>query len=729
MLDDPDVGSKLKRSDRLKIVYQTEASECGLACLVMLANFHRINTDILTLRSIFPISRSGMTLRSIISAGERIGLGSRALRVKVEDLSEVKLPALIHWDLNHFVVLKNIKKTRRGLNFVIFDPARGVRLIGREDFSASFTGIALEVWPDTNLRQSTPRKILRPSHLWSKMDGLWGNLLVILALSIVSQAVSLALPFYLQIGIDNTVPSGDLELLAMLGIGFLGLALISVVASWLRLITTANLNAAFQFQILNNLFRHLLSLPISWFGKRHVGDIVSRFSSTGPVVDYIGSSFSSVVFDAFVTIVTVGLMLLYSPLLCAVAVICWALFVIARFSSIAVVKTANVNLVSTTAKESTAFIENIRGALTIKAFSRENDRRLIWQDVKADALRAQLTLTKISSVFEAITGSILSFEQIIISFMAIWLTVKGDFTLGMVFAFQSYRQQFADSSTRLVDQYYRYRMLNVHLDRIGDIAFSVPERSGDERRETDAIEGKIALRNVSFRYGEFDRPTLLGVSLDIEPGETIALIGPSGGGKTTLIKIMMGLLMPSSGAVFVDGVNIDQMGAARWREKLGSVLQEDSLFAGTLADNISFFDQQPDREKILKACKDAAIHEYIEQTPLGLESTVGDMGSSLSGGQRQRVMLARALYVEPVALFMDEGTANLDSVSEARVLETLKSLPITQILSAHRLAVIDIADRVFYVSDTQVKELDKRELSQNGGGINVPDDELGFVKS
>jgi ATP-binding cassette, subfamily B, bacterial CvaB/MchF/RaxB len=275
----------------------------------------------------------------------------------------------------------------------------------------------------------------------------------------------------------------------------------------------------------------------------------------------------------------------------------------------------------------------------------------------------------------------------------------GAFTIGMIFAFQAYKQQFLDAATRLIDQAIQYRLLDVHLARIADIALSRPE-TRSEPAAAGRIEGAIELRSVGFRYGAGEPEVLRNVSFAIEPGEMVALVGPSGGGKTTLLKLMMGLFAPGSGQVLIDGRPLSALG--EWRRQIGSVSQDDMLFAGTLAENIAFFDPEIDMDRVKEAARMAAIHNDVEAMPMGYETLVGDMGSALSGGQKQRVLLARALYPKPAVLFIDEGTAHLDPESELKVMEVLKALAITRIVSSHRPLPIQAATKLFLVRNTVV---------------------------
>jgi ATP-binding cassette subfamily B protein RaxB len=470
-----------------------------------------------------------------------------------------------------------------------------------------------------------------------------------------------------------------------------------MLTGWLRSLILVSLSNALSYQIVTNLNRHLLRLPLPWFEKRHVGDIISRVGSTQPISQLLSQGLVAAIIDGAMAFVTLGLMFVYSPILGAVALVAWFLFAVMKIAFIHALRMRNINSITAAARESSAFIETVRGIASIKAFGQEGNRHRNWQQLKADAVNAQIKLGRLSSGFDAAGQFILAIERVLFVYLAIRMAMSGAFTIGMIFAFQAYKQQFLDASTRLVEQAIQYRLLDVHLGRIADIALAKPEGAAERSESTIGAKGAIELRNLAFRYGAGEPDVLRSVNLRIEPGEMVAFVGPSGGGKTTLLKIMMGLFEPSHGQVLADGQALTAIGCDAWRRQIGSVSQDDALFAGSLAENIAFFDQEIDMVRVVEVARLACIHDDIEAMPMRYDTLVGDMGSSLSGGQKQRILLARALYPGPAVLFIDEGTAHLDAISEAAVMEAIKSLPITRVISAHRPVPIASATRVFVV--------------------------------
>lgn len=684
---------------RTPFLAQSEASECGLACLAMVAGRHGLRTDLPALRRRFSLSLKGSTLKALMQIAEQIGFTARPLRGEAESLHKLPLPAVLHWDLNHFVVLTRTTRGVGGRRYHIHDPARGPRVLREGEISRHFTGVALELAPSETFRPSVERSKLRMNQLWSKLSGLWSGLRNVLMLSVILQLLALATPFYLQIAIDTVFPAFDADLLLMLAAGFGGLAVINMLTAWLRNLILVNLSNSLSYQMVSNLNRHLLRLPLAWFEKRHVGDIISRVGSTQPISQLLSRGLVTAFIDGLMAFLTLALMFAYSPALAALALVAWALFAGLKIAFLHTLRMRNVDAIRTAAKESSAFIESVRGIEAIKSFGQEANRHRGWQQLKADAVNAQIKLGRVSAGFEAAGQLILAIERIVFVYLAVRLAMGGEFTIGMIFAFQAYKQQFLDAGTRLIDQAIQFKILDVHLGRISDIALSRPE-DADAPASAGSVRarGLIELRDLGFRYGAGEPEVFRDVNLQIEPGEMVALVGPSGGGKTTLLKTMIGLFSPTSGQVLVDGRSLSSLPSSEWRRQIGVVSQDGSLFAGTLAENIAFFDPDIDMARVIEVANLARIHHDIEAMPMRYETLVGDMGSVLSGGQKQRILLARALYGDPAILFMDEGTAHLDAASEAAVMDVVKALPITRIISAHRPLAIQAATRTVLIN-------------------------------
>lgn len=695
-------------SNKLRVdpIRQSEAGECGLACIAMIASHFGLRIDLGSLRRRFPLSARGATVKTLLTISDSLNLSGRPLRAEIESLAALELPAILHWDLNHFVVLLRIRPSRSGPRYDIIDPASGEHSIALEEITNRFTGIAIEFEPTAAFTKADHRPRLHLSQLWSSVTGLPIALGQVLCLSIISQIALLATPFYLRLAIDSAIPAGDVDLLNFLAIAFVAVLGINTASSWIRTRLLITLNNSLTLQTASNLFRQTIGLPVSWFEKRHLGDIASRFSSLQPISDLLSRGLVAALIDGVLAITTLILMAIASPILTFLTAATILSYACLKLSLYKIMRAENTNLLATQAIESSYFIENIRGIAPIKSFGQEANRRRLWREKRADVTRAVTTLGRLTARFDALNSFMVGLETIVFVYVSARLAMNGAISIGTIFAYQLYKQQFVGAATRLVDQSISYRLLDVHLDRISDIAFAQPEPVSEAEYAGDA-EGplQIELRSVSFSYGEGLGFVLENVTLTLPPGKTVAFVGPSGAGKTTLFKILSGLLPPSGGEILINGIPIDKFGLRNYRRILGVVSQEDTLFAGTLAENISFFDPDYSRVDIQRCAETAQLHTDVALMPAGFETQVGDMGSTLSGGQKQRVLLARALYRQPRILLLDEGTAHLDVALEAKIAANISDLAISRVLVAHRPETIRTADVIYLVRDRRVVQL------------------------
>jgi ATP-binding cassette subfamily B protein RaxB len=471
-----------------------------------------------------------------------------------------------------------------------------------------------------------------------------------------------------------------------------------------------------SYQMAINLFRHLIKLPVNYFEKRHIGDIVSRFGSMEPIRSMITEGLIAGFIDGIMAVTTLVMMFVYSPVLAAIALMAWILYFIIRLIFYKPYRFAQEDVIVSQAAESTTFIETVRGITSLKLFACENERENIWQNKYAEVINSNAKLGKLSIWFEAANQVVFGLEHIILIYVAIEMIMAGDFSIGMIFAFMAYKQNFTAKASGLIEKVIEYRMLGLHLERIADIAHTEQEEQGInvvDNNQAGPIVGEFVLKDIYFRYSNDTAQILNGVCLSIEAGESVAIIGPSGCGKTTLLKIMTSLFKPTQGQVLLDGKLLSGYGLTHYRKQIGVVMQEDDLFAGSIAENIAFFDPEINIERVKSSAQTAMIHEEVMAMPMQYESLIGDMGSALSGGQKQRIMLARALYRQPKILFMDEGTAHLDVRTEQMICESIKKLGVTRIIIAHRPETIQSANRIFLLSEGRLQEVSKNEHITN----------------
>ena len=683
----------------LPVILQTEVTECGLACLTMIGRYHGHDIDLNILRKRHLISMTGASLKSIMAIAGTLQLAARPLKVELDQLHKLQLPAILHWDLNHYVVLKSVK----GDKVQIVDPGIGLRVMKLSKVSDHFTGIALELSPTAEFSPQEARLKPHLSLLWSRLIGLKRAIFQTLTLSVILQIIVIAAPFYLQLVVDGALAQKDYGLLKALAFGFGGLMILRAIAEAVRSWAILIYGNQMSLQMVGNVFRHLIRLPTSYFEKRHVGDIISRMGSTVPIQEALTQTIVSVLIDGIMAILMLVILYLYSPLLGTIVFISVALLTLSTVLLYPHLRRTQEEAIYAKAIENTHVIESIRASTTVKLFGREAQREAAWRNLYTDFINVNVEYGKFT-IWQKFAETLLTGLQIVI---VVWAAAKmmmpvgnsdgSGFTLGMLVAFLAYRQYFTDSVTQLLQKGIEFRLLSLHLDRLSDIIFSQEENLDDSPEAMLNVTGSIELETISFRYSDTDRWILKDYSLTLSPGSMTTLTGLSGGGKTTLLKLILGLYQPTSGRILVDGQPLADIGIQNWRSQIGVVMQDDKLLSGTIADNISFFDPEMDMKKVIEAAKKAQIHDEIAAIPMNYTSMVGDMGSILSGGQKQRVLLARALYHDPKVLFLDEGTANLDSKTEKIIVEIIAQMPITRVIVAHRPAFIKASDRVLTI--------------------------------
>jgi len=686
---------------RLPMIFQAEAMECGLACVTMIARYHGNPIDLNTLRQQFSVSRRGATLRHLLEVAAGLSLAARPVRVELDQLQHLQLPAVLHWNFTHFVVLKSFSQQ----GAVIHDPAAGVRQIGLKELSRSFTGVALELSPIGDIQYTQPRARAKISQLWSKITGLEGAIFHLIALSAMVLLATLAMPLFMQMLVDQVLLTEDRSVLLVVTLAFGGVFVIGALSELIRAWAVLYYGSVMTYQMVGNLFHHLIRLPVSYFEKRHVGDILSRLQSTTPIQQALTEGLATALLDGVFGVFLLVLMFSYSPLLAATAVAFTAMQAIATLVLFPKIRIRQEEQLVASAREHSHIIESVRAAPVIKVARLEAERESAWRNLYGNSINAIVSVGRLQAILAFCRTFCFTGQMLAVGYLAIQLTIDGQFTVGMIFAFASFSQQFFQRSDTFMTQAVKFRLLNLHVERISDIVEAEVERDSEGEWTSEDPRGEIVARDISFRYGTGEPWVLRNLSLRIEPQELVAITGVSGGGKSTLLKLLIGIYAPEEGEILVEGTPLARYGARNWRQHLGVVMQNDTLLSGTIASNIASFDPDMDIERVHQAAMTARVHDDIMRLPMNYLSTVGDMGSSLSGGQQQRVLLARALYRKPRILLLDEGTANLDPKTETDIVSAIKAMDITRIVIAHRPALIDQADRVFRLADGQVEEV------------------------
>lgn len=674
---------------QLPLVMQTEATECALACLAMIARYHGYETDLASLRRRFSTSLKGVNLTRMIEIAHALGFEARPLRAELEYLPEAQLPCILHWDLNHFVVLHRI--TRKGAQ--IHDPARGRYHMPLAEASKHFTGIVLELIPGTDFAPVQERQRISLRALTGRITGLTRVLIQVIGLALAIEVLALLMPFQIQWVVDQVLVSTDTNLLVVMTLGFLIVMALQTGLTIARAWVLSWLGATLNAQWVTNLFSHLLKLPLDYFEKRHMGDIVSRFSSLQSIQNTLTGSFVEALLDGLMGSLALLILCMYSLALTGCVLAAFVLYALLRWALYRTLWRINEEQLVYGARQQTELMESVRGVQAIKLANKQSERKARLANATLEAAKRNMHSQRITLAFGAINQGLFGTQRIVLIALGAYLAIQGTFSAGMLVAFVAYADQFGTKIGSLVDKVVDFRMLRLHAERIADIALTAPEQHAHGTYSGTEPEPRIAIRNLSFRYADGEPWILHNIDLTIQDGESVAIIGPSGCGKTTLAKLLLGLLEPTEGSIEIGGVDIKQYGLDNYRKLVGAVMQDDALFAGTIADNISFFDGSANIEQIILAATFAGMHSEITTMPMAYESLVGDMGSALSGGQKQRLILARALFRKPKLLVLDEATSHLDTENESLINANIKRLNVTRVIIAHRKETIAASDR------------------------------------
>ncbi len=672
---------------------QTEAAECGLAALAMVAGYHGYRTDLLTLRRRFTTSLKGMSLADMVRIAEQLGLASRALRLGPAELGQLQCPAILHWNLNHFVVLARV--TAKGI--VIHDPANGKRHIPWDDVSRCFTGIALECSPTPAFRKVEERQQLPWRHLLSGITGLRHVLLQIFLLALVLELLALVLPLFSQWLVDSVLLSADHDMLKVLVAGFLLVVLAQAIVSAVRAWVVLQLSTIVGLQWATRIFSHLLRLPVAWFEKRFIGDISSRFHGADTIQETLSHYFIEAILDGLLVVGIVCVMLRYSAALTLIACAGLAIYGLLRWAWYGYLCEITEKELVLTARLDSHFLETLRGIRAIKLFQRQGVRRSAWLNLLIERTNTQVSAEKLAIAYQVSERLLFGFEQAAVLWFGASLVLDNTFSMGMYLAFAAFSSQFSSRMVSLINKAVDLKMLRLQVERLADILLSEPDPP-PVLAGARPVDASIVFRQVSFRFDAGEPWVVHNLSFEVGDGESVALVGPSGCGKTTLLKLLLGIFQPETGDILIGGVSLRAMGHQGMLERCACVMQDDQLFAGSILDNIAFFDPQADLIRVEACAQAAAIHQTVMALPMAYHTLIGDMGTTLSGGQRQRLLLARALYRQPQILLLDEATSHLDVDLERQINDAVARLKMTRILVAHRPETIASADRVIQVA-------------------------------
>ncbi|EEC8627517.1 peptidase domain-containing ABC transporter [Escherichia coli] len=684
----------LRWQRRVPVIHQTETAECGLACLAMICGHFGKNIDLIYLRRKFNLSARGATLAGINGIAEQLGMATRALSLELDELRVLKTPCILHWDFSHFVVLVSVKRNR----YVLHDPARGIRYISREEMSRYFTGVALEVWPGSEFQSETLQPRISLRSLINSIYGIKRTLAKIFCLSVVIEAINLLMPVGTQLVMDHAIPAGDRGLLTLISAALMFFILLKAATSTLRAWSSLVMSTLINVQWQSGLFDHLLRLPLAFFERRKLGDIQSRFDSLDTLRATFTTSVIGFIMDSIMVVGVFVMMLLYGGYLTWIVLCFTTIYIFIRLVTYGNYRQISEECLVREARAASYFMETLYGIATVKIQGMVGIRGAHWLNMKIDAINSGIKLTRMDLLFGGINTFVTACDQIVILWLGAGLVIDNQMTIGMFVAFSSFRGQFSERVASLTSFLLQLRIMSLHNERIADIALHEKEEKKPEI-EIVAHMGPISLETngLSYRYDSQSAPIFSALSLSVAPGESVAITGASGAGKTTLMKVLCGLFEPDSGRVLINGIDIRQIGINNYQRMIACVMQDDRLFSGSIRENICGFAEEMDEEWMVECARASHIHDVIMNMPMGYETLIGELGEGLSGGQKQRIFIARALYRKPGILFMDEATSALDSESEHFVNVAIKNMNITRVIIAHRETTLRTVDRVISI--------------------------------
>ncbi len=683
-------------------ILQGEPSECGLACLAMIASSHGLDVDLAAFRSRLTATPRGLSLRMLLNLASSIGLAARPVRIGLNRLGDLKLPAILHWNMDHFVVLEKIS----GDAVHVLDPARGRRRLTLDEVSPSFTGIAVELTPTDAFTPGALRLSRSFRRAWLDDAALRSAAARALWLTLVLQSAVVALPFAYRALIERGGASraglADPRLLAIAG-GILLMVLVQAGAAWTRGIVVSRLGNLFVHRVSTHIVARLFSLPVAFFHRQILGDVLARVRSVDVIRRFVTDQAIPLVFDLVVGLLTAVLMIAFSPRLAAIVILGLAVETAVRLSALGRQRALSEDLLQAEGKELSRLLESMRAIQAIKLAGREAQRFAVWENELVRVLDAGMRLSRLHGGVATLVTTIGAVEWAAILAAGVLAlgAAAAPVSTAVLFGFLAYRAVFRERLGAVTENLWALQTVGVHLRRLDDLMLADPEPQGGAPVPAEG-PGAITLRDVGFRYAATEPPVLDGVSLEIPAGRCVAIVGPSGAGKSTLIKLLLGIETPTQGQILLDGQPLEGADRRAWRERFGTVMQDDTLLAGSISENIAFFDAQIDMDHVRDAARAASIHDDIQAMPLDYGTLVGDMGTQVSGGQRQRLLIARALYRRSGIILFDEGTANLDAENEKHVAEVLASLAPTRIIVAHRSHLLEVADVVYEIRGGRV---------------------------
>ncbi len=697
-------------------IEQQSSADCGATCLAMISQYWGKRLNLNFLRDLTGVGRSGASLKNLAKAAEKLGYQARPVRASLNRLIEEKNPWIAHWQGDHYVVVYRVKGDR----LLIADPAQGKRLMPRQEFITGWTGYALLLDPTEGLNQVPTEKRSLGRFLKLLLPYRSLGLQVILA-SLLIQIFGLVTPLFTQIILDKVVVNKSLTTLNVFALGVLLFGIWSVLLSGIRQYLLSYLSNRLDLTMIGGFINHALLLPLKFFETRHVGDIITRVNENQKIQRFLLNKVVLAWLDFLMGFVYLGLMLYYNWQLTLLIVALIPPIMLLTLAATPLLRKVSRDVFNRSAEQNSALVETITGVATVKATATEKELRWRWEDRLTSYLNARFRSQKLGINLEAASGLINSVGSTALLWYGATLVIQDQLSIGQFVAFNMMIGKVLNPILSLANLWDELQEVLISVERLNDIFDSQPEETpGQPRLQLPPVNGHIKFDHVTFRYNaDEERNTLENICFEVQPGQTIAIVGRSGSGKTTLVKLLQGLYSPESGTIYIDEHDLNHISPQSLRSQLGVVPQECFLFSGTIFENITLYRPEFTLEQVVKAAQLAEAHAFIQSMPLGYNTKVGERGMNLSGGQRQRIAIARALLGKPPILILDEATSSLDTESERRFQENLSRLSRdrTTFIIAHRLSTVRNADCILVLERGLLAEMGTHQELMTKQGI------------
>ena len=695
-----------KGAAKVPVIMQMEALECGAASLTMILAYYGKWIPLEQVRADCGVSRDGSNAKNVLKAARSYGLVAKGYRYEPEDLkANGKFPCIIHWNFNHFLVLDGFKGNKAVLN----DPAKGCYTVPMETFDKSFTGICLMFEPSETFEPSgKPKSML--AFAKAKMKGAGVAVAFTVITTVIASLIGIIEPAFSRIFIDRLLTGQNPDWFIPFIWALAALSGIQIIISFIQAVFAARINAKIAAVGSTTFMWKVLRMPMEFFSQRMAGDIQQRKGSNASIASSLVNTFAPLIIEACMMVFYLVVMIRYSVLLTLIGVA--SIFInmfVSRFIS---KKRVNITRVSMrdAGKLAGATVAGIEMIETIKASGAENGFFEKWAGYQASVNTQKVKFAKLNQYLGLMPQLVSSLTNTAVLIVGVYLTIEGQFTIGMVMAFQGFLGSFLSPAQTLISAGQTLQEMRAEMERIEDVmqyptdVTCLNDTELDENAEYDKLSGNVELRNVTFGYSRLAEPLIRDFNLTLKPGSRVAFVGTSGCGKSTISKLISGLYQPWSGEILFDGKPITQIDRSVFTGSLAVVDQDIILFEDTIANNIKMWDSSIEDFEMIMAARDAQLHEDIMQRDGGYNYRITEGGKDFSGGQRQRMEIARVLAQDPTIIILDEATSALDAKTEYEVVKSIKDRGITCIVVAHRLSTIRDCDEIIVMDHGNVVE-------------------------